>query len=125
MNKLQIETIAVDNNKSNHHIIHHIKQEHNQRNSQIPQNNNQHKHHQHQQNNQTFRYNVNLKFEPQIPTAGKTTTISIHITEQKTGNIIQNFETIHDKLMHLIIISEDLSYFAHVHPALDSNRSIF
>src|SRR6478735_2176362 len=105
MNKLQIETIAVDNNKTNHHNTLHLKQEHNQGNSQIHKNNsnNQHKHHQ-QQHNQNFNYNVNLKFEPQIPISGKTTTIAIHITEQKKGNIIRDFETIHDKLMHLIIV---------------------
>ena len=83
-------------------------------------------HHQQQQHNQNFAYNVNLKFEPQIPTAGNTTTIAINITEQKTGNVIRHFETIHDKLMHLIIISEeDLYYFEHIHPALDTYRSMF
>ena len=124
MNKLEYETFVIDDDKSNHHNIHHIKQE--QEYSQLTSKNNQHKNHQQQPHKQTFSYNVNLKFEPQVPTAGKTTTISIHITEQKMGNLVQNFETIHDKLMHLIIIyEEDLSYFAHVHPALDSNRSMF
>jgi hypothetical protein len=121
MNKIEYETIVTDNNKSNKHNIHHFIQELNQ----IPNNNNQHMHHQ-QKHNQNFRYNVNLKFQPQIPNAGKTTTLEINITEQKTGNIIQNFETIHDKIMHLIIIGEeDLSYFEHVHPALDTYRNMF
>jgi len=35
-----------------------------------------------------------VKHEPQIPTAGKTTTFEIHITEQKSGNIIQDFESL-------------------------------
>ncbi len=121
MNKLKYETIVTDINKSNEHNIHHIIQELNQ----IPNNNNQHKHHQ-QQHNQNFVYNVNLKFVPQIPIAEKTTTLKINITEQKTGNIIQSFETIHDKLMHLIVIGEeDLSYFEHIHPAFDKYRGMF
>ena len=78
MNKLEYETIVIDDNKSNHHNIHPIRQEH----SQIPNNNNnQHKHHhqqQQQQHNQNNSYNVNLKFEPQIPTTRKTTTLNQH-----------------------------------------------
>jgi hypothetical protein len=121
MNKIENETIVTDNNKSNEHNIQHFIQELNQ----IPSNNNQNMHHQ-QKHNQNIRYNVNLKFQPQIPDAGKTTTLEVNITEQKTGNIIQNFETIHDKLMHLIIIGEeDLSYFEHIHPALDTYRGMF
>ncbi|MGN6347435.1 MAG: hypothetical protein ACTHME_07020 [Candidatus Nitrosocosmicus sp.] len=121
MNKIEYEAIVTDNNKSNKHNIHHFIQELNQ----IHNNNNQHMHHQ-QKHNQNIRYNVNLKFQPQIPNAGKTTTLEINITEQKTSNIIQNFETIHDKLMHLIIIGEeDLSYFEHIHPALGTYRSMF
>jgi hypothetical protein len=122
MNKLEYETVVTDDNKSNKNNIRQIGQEH----GQTTNNNNQHKHHnQQQQHNQTFSYNVNLKFEPQIPTAGKTTSLKIKITEQKTGNIVQDFENIHDKLMHLIIIGEDLSYFEHIHPALDTYRGMF
>ena len=58
---------------------------------QIPNNNNQHKQHHQQQHNQNFAYNVNLKFETQIPTAGRTTRLEINITEQKAGNIIKEF----------------------------------
>jgi hypothetical protein len=122
MNKLKYETIVTDDNTPNQHNIHHSRQEHNQ----IRNDNNHHKHHQQQLHNQNFAYNVNLKFEPQNPTAGKTASLKINITEQKTGNSIQNFETIHDKLMHLIVIGEeDLSYFEHIHPALDTYRGMF
>lgn len=38
----------------------------------------------------------------------------------KTGNgeIIKDFEAVHEKLIHLIIVSEDLKEFYHVHPEL-------
>src|SRR4051812_32740211 len=112
MNKLENGTIVVDNNNSNQNNNSHNKQQQ-QEHSQI-HNNKKHQHHnQQKQHNQNFSYNVNLKHEPQIPTAGKTTSLKIKITEQKTGNIVQDFETIHDKLMHLIAVGEDLSYFAH------------
>jgi len=66
-----------------------------------------------------------LKYEPQIPISGKTTTLEIHITEQRSGNIIQDFETIHVKLMHLIDVGEDLLYFAHIHPLYEIDTSTF
>ena len=99
MNKLENGTIVVDNNNSNQNNNSHNKQQ--QEHSQIHNNKHQH-HNQQKQHNQNFSYNVNLKHEPQIPTAEKTTTLEIHITEQRSGNIIQDFETIQDKLMHLI-----------------------
>ena len=65
-------------------------------------------------------YNVNVQFDPPTPQAGKPTKLSLIITEQKVGEPIKQFDVIHDKLLHLIIVnSEDLSYFAHIHPKLD------
>ncbi len=40
-------------------------------------------------------------------------------------DIIEEFETIHYKLMHIIIVGEDLSYFAHIHPTLETSSSNF
>jgi hypothetical protein len=71
-------------------------------------------------------YNVNVQFDPPTPQAGKPTNLSLIITEQKVGEPIKQFDVIHDKLMHLIIVnSGDLSYFAHIHPKLDKETGIF
>ena len=71
-------------------------------------------------------YNVNVQFDPAIPQAGKPTIIRLIVTEQKVGEPIKEFNTIHDKLMHLIIVNkEDLSHFAHIHPKLDRETGIF
>jgi hypothetical protein len=71
-------------------------------------------------------YNVNVKFDPATPQAGKPTSLSLVVTEQKVGEPIKDFDIIHDKIMHLIIVnSEDLSHFAHIHPKLDKERGIF
>jgi hypothetical protein len=45
--------------------------------------------------------------------------LTISVTE-KSGTPVREFEFVHDKLMHLIIVGEDLSYFAHIHPTLAS-----
>ena len=74
----------------------------------------------------SINYNVNVQFDPATPQAGKPTHLSLIVTEQKVGEPIKQFDTIHDKLMHLIIVnSEDLSHFAHIHPKLDKETGIF
>src|SRR5215204_1420947 len=71
-------------------------------------------------------YNVNVQFDPATPQAGKPTSLSLVVTEQKVGEPIKDFDIIHDKLMHLIIVNrEDLSYFAHIHPKLDKETGVF
>ena len=71
-------------------------------------------------------YNFNVQFDPPIPQAGKPTILRLVVTEQKVGEPIKDFDVIHDKLMHLIIVNrEDLSHFAHIHPKLDSETGIF
>jgi hypothetical protein len=71
-------------------------------------------------------YNVNVQFDPATPQAGKPTNLSLVVTEQKVGEPIKQFDIIHDKLLHLIIVnSEDLSHFAHIHPKLNKETGIF
>jgi hypothetical protein len=72
-------------------------------------------------------YNVNVQFDPPTPqAAGKPTHLNLIVTEQKVGVPIKQFDIIHDKLMHLIIVnSEDLSHFAHIHPKLDGETGVF
>ncbi len=75
---------------------------------------------------ESINYNVNVQFDPATPQAGKPTHLSLIVTEQKVGEPIKQFDIIHDKLMHLIIVnSEDLSHFAHIHPKLDKETGIF
>jgi hypothetical protein len=71
-------------------------------------------------------YNVNVQFDPAIPQAGKPTRLSLVVTEQKVGEPIKQFDIVHDKLMHLIVVNkEDLSHFAHIHPKLNGETGIF
>ncbi len=72
-----------------------------------------------------FLYNVNLQYEPQILQANSPTNLVVSITERSSGNTIKEFEPIHDKLMHLIIVSKDLSYFAHIHPTFENSSNRF
>jgi hypothetical protein len=70
--------------------------------------------------------NVNVQFDPTTPQAGRPNHLSLVVIEQKVGETIKQFDTIHGKLMHLVIVnSEDLSHFAHIHPKLDKETGIF
>ena len=73
-----------------------------------------------------INYSVNVQFDPVTPQAGEPTNLNLVVTEQKIGEPIKDFDIIHDKLMHLIIVNkEDLSYFAHIHPKLNRETGIF
>ncbi|MBO9598451.1 MAG: hypothetical protein J7559_11630 [Cohnella sp.] len=54
--------------------------------------------------------------EEQDPTDAKHPAhIRIAMTK-KDGTIIDRFDITHEKLLHLIVVSKDLSYFNHIHP---------
>lgn len=58
---------------------------------------------------------VKVKWELEDHQApGQGTLIRLRITNNDKP--IQNFEINHEKLLHLIIVSKDLSYFNHIHP---------
>jgi len=38
---------------------------------------------------------------------------------------IKDFETVHEKQMHVILVRKDLAYFQHVHPVLDKQTGIW
>ncbi|MGB8954627.1 MAG: hypothetical protein WCC10_04590 [Tumebacillaceae bacterium] len=49
-------------------------------------------------------------------TAKKDEKLTIVLSHTDTGKPIKDFEAEHTKLMHLIVVSKDLSYFNHIHP---------
>lgn len=61
-------------------------------------------------------YPVDLRVDPpQIPSA-RPITLEFRIADPQTGAPVKQFEIVHEKLFHLFIVSQDLEYFAHVHP---------
>jgi hypothetical protein len=55
------------------------------------------------------------KFSQPTPQSGIDELIKIQIQDHH-GNLIESFEVDHEKQMHLIVVSKDLSYFNHIHP---------
>ncbi|TVY03308.1 hypothetical protein [Cohnella terricola] len=53
--------------------------------------------------------------ELQTPSSDKMKIIRLTIGRQD-GSAIDEFDVTHDKMLHLIVVSDDLSYFDHIHP---------
>lgn len=54
-------------------------------------------------------------FSSTAPAAGSKTGITIQVTDE-AGNPVTKFDINHEKEMHLIVVSKDLSTFNHIHP---------
>lgn len=50
--------------------------------------------------------------------AGRVTELSFRIDDDR-GSPVESFDVVHEKPMHLIVASRDLSTFQHVHPVMD------
>lgn len=59
---------------------------------------------------------VQWTFSPKQPEAGKSTAIQLSVTDAH-GQPVQSFALNHEKEIHLIAVSSDLSEFQHLHPA--------
>jgi hypothetical protein len=65
------------------------------------------------------RYQVEISSVPKTPKAGERAEIQITIRDREgPGAVVATFERMHEKLLHLVIVRSDLSYFAHEHPEI-------
>ncbi|MBM3739470.1 MAG: hypothetical protein FJW39_27185 [Acidobacteria bacterium] len=61
-------------------------------------------------------YRLDLRTSPAVPRAGKPVELRLAVRHPVTGAVVRDFEVIHEKIFHLFLVSQDLSYFAHEHP---------
>jgi hypothetical protein len=62
------------------------------------------------------RYPVALTVIPNPARAGATTELRFAITDPHSGKPVEHFQVMHEKLFHLFVVSQDLSWFEHEHP---------
>jgi hypothetical protein len=53
---------------------------------------------------------------PGSPRAGRDTHLIFSVRDPKTRKIVRDFEIVHEKKFHLFLISQDMTWFQHVHP---------
>jgi hypothetical protein len=65
------------------------------------------------------RFWLELNSDPKTPKADEPAKLRLEIRERDNPRAAyKNFETVHEKLMHLIVVSKDLGYFRHEHPEI-------
>ncbi len=64
----------------------------------------------------TNGYIVNLSTQPKTIEANKPFTLTVSILGEDDKTPVSEFDEVHTKLLHFILVSEDLTQFWHVHP---------
>ena len=71
----------------------------------------------------TADYRMRVVSEPRVVKAGQHTRFRFTITHPLSGQTVQQFADVHDKLFHLFIVSRDMTLFDHVHPVFEPDGS--
>jgi hypothetical protein len=66
---------------------------------------------------------LTVKTEPAEIKPGEPTKLSMMVHDS-SGAPVKDFDTVHEQKMHLIIVSEGLDFFAHIHPEIDDKGSL-
>jgi Heavy metal binding domain len=69
-------------------------------------------------------YAMDFDVTPRAIHAGQPGTVRFLIRNPKDGSVVRRFEEVHERFFHLFIVSQDLDYFAHVHPTLRANGTL-
>jgi hypothetical protein len=61
-------------------------------------------------------YEVRLATTPAVVKPGEKFRLTFFVTHPKTEAPVKKFNIVHDMPFHLFVVSQDLTYFAHLHP---------
>lgn len=70
-----------------------------------------------------IEYPLQISQSPEALRPGDTVTLTLRVLDPSTGRTVKDFEIVHEKLMHLFVVSENLQFFAHEHPVLQPDGS--
>ncbi|MGD1073213.1 MAG: heavy metal-binding domain-containing protein [Bryobacteraceae bacterium] len=68
-------------------------------------------------------FRVLISTAPAVLEAEENIRITLRVEDPETGKPARAFEIMHEKLYHLFVVSQDLRFFAHVHPEIRSDSS--
>ena len=66
---------------------------------------------------------LEVDHSPQLLRPGQPVNLTFRSLDPRTGLPVRQFEIVHEKLMHLFLVSENLEFFAHEHPVLQPDGS--
>lgn len=67
-------------------------------------------------------YSIDFKAEPGNLNAGTPAALSFTVKD-RNGKIVRDLPVVHEKPMHLLVVSKDLAEFYHIHPELSADGS--
>ena len=68
-------------------------------------------------------FDVSLRTTPSVIKPGQTFRLAFNIHHPRTSAIVRDFHIVHEMPFHLFVVSQDLSYFAHLHPRQQADGS--
>jgi hypothetical protein len=63
-----------------------------------------------------IEYPLEMSQSPERLNPGDPVTLTFRVLDPGSGQPVKRFELVHEKLMHLFLVSENLQFFEHVHP---------
>lgn len=66
-------------------------------------------------------YTLQVQSDPTKPVAGKPAQLTIDVLSRETKQPVTEFDTVHERQIHFMVVSADLQHFAHEHPVLGSD----
>jgi len=63
-------------------------------------------------------YRMRLAVTPRLLRAGQKVKLGFTVLDPWKGRPVTRFQAIHERLFHIFVVSQDLQFFAHDHPAL-------
>ncbi|MGH9611903.1 MAG: heavy metal-binding domain-containing protein [Bryobacteraceae bacterium] len=66
-------------------------------------------------------YPMDVTVDPQPFHAGEPVKLIFTVRDPKTGDVVQHYSIVHEKLFHMFLVSRDLQFFKHDHPVLGAD----
>lgn len=70
---------------------------------------------------QARSYRLDVEAIPNPPAAGQPLRLRLTVRDAQTKNIGQDFAVLHEKRLHLFLISQDLAHYDYIHPEQDDD----
>ena len=64
----------------------------------------------------TTEFPLDLRTEPKKFHAGDKVQLAFRVLDPKTGKQVRHFQIVHERYLHMFVVSQDLGFFIHEHP---------
>jgi hypothetical protein len=69
-------------------------------------------------------YVLEVETVPRVVRPQQKARVRFFVRDPRSLATVKRFDLVHERVFHLFVISQDLEYFTHIHPALRSNGSL-